>query len=472
MYEISRTIYKKVREQINYISNNRMPRLEKRGILFWILEERRMKESVALAKEVDAKKRVSHTSSDKIIHRARNEPVRQLGSLRSVINNIRHDGGTPSVDSIATEMSGMPTTQRADVLLALQRTHGNRYVQRVVAGIQAKLVVGQPGDVYEQEADRVADAVMRMPEPQVQRQVEEDEEEIIPTKGYTGQTHEVTHDLESQIPIIRGGGQHLPKSVRVFFEPRFGYDFSQVRVHTDAKAGESTRAVNALAYTVGRDMVFGAGQYAPETNQGRKLLAHELAHVVQQGGAAASMAPMHADDAGYDTLKEDADKTAIGHVPIQRGVKEGMNDNSQNTMLRQRSGLRLQRFWWMMGCGGSSVCNESTDLPFSEERKTVPGSSVREGQTGFIRSSSAFRHTGGSIRIRANVVSGGSRANYSLQLIKCPDTPMFDPRIIRPHNRSINVDQDLDEGTYYFEIRNSSINPISVTVYATTQQAP
>lgn len=73
-----------------------------------------------------------------------------------MINNIKHDGGTPSVDSISTQLS-THTAQRAPVLLALQRTHGNRYVQRVVTGIQAKLKVGQSGDIYEQEVDQVAE---------------------------------------------------------------------------------------------------------------------------------------------------------------------------------------------------------------------------------------------------------------------------------------------------------------------------
>ena len=104
-----------------------------------------MKESVAIAKEADMKKGVSPTRSDKNIQGLRNEPERQLGSLRGVIDNIRSDSGTPSVESIATHISSMHTEERAPALLALQRTHGNRYVQRVVAGIQAKLTVGQPG---------------------------------------------------------------------------------------------------------------------------------------------------------------------------------------------------------------------------------------------------------------------------------------------------------------------------------------
>jgi hypothetical protein len=102
----------------------------------------------------------------------------QLGSLRGVIDTIRRGDGTPSVESIATELSGMHTAQRAPVLLALQHTHGNRYVQRVVAGIQAKLKVGQPGNIYEQEADRVADAVMRMPNLNVQREANDKKEKL------------------------------------------------------------------------------------------------------------------------------------------------------------------------------------------------------------------------------------------------------------------------------------------------------
>ena len=81
------------------------------------------------------------------------------------------------------------------------------------------------------------------------------------------------------------GGQPLPASERSFFEPRFGRNFGEVRVHANAHANEAARNVNALAYTMGHDVVFGEGQYQPGTNPGRSLIAHELAHVVQQGAA-------------------------------------------------------------------------------------------------------------------------------------------------------------------------------------------
>jgi len=96
---------------------------------------------------------------------------------------------------------------------------------------------------------------------------------------------------EGEVPpivheVLRSPGQPLDPATRAFFEPRFKHDFSQVRLHTDVRAAKSARAVNALAYTVRRDVVFGARQYAPFTGPNRKLLSHELAHVVQQGGTA------------------------------------------------------------------------------------------------------------------------------------------------------------------------------------------
>jgi len=82
--------------------------------------------------------------------------------------------------------------------------------------------------------------------------------------------------------VLRSPGQPLDASTRAFMEPRFGHDFSDVRVHTDSRAAESAAAVSALAYTVGQSVVFGAGQFAPGTGAGRRLLAHELTHTVQQ----------------------------------------------------------------------------------------------------------------------------------------------------------------------------------------------
>ena len=112
--------------------------------------------------------------------------------------------------------------------------------------------------------------------------------------------------------VLRGGGRPLDGATRAFMEPRFGHDFSGVRVHADARATESARAVGALAYTVGQQIVFGNGRYAPASQAGRQLLAHELAHTVQQRGQGATVAA-RLMVGGADTAAEvEADRVADG----------------------------------------------------------------------------------------------------------------------------------------------------------------
>jgi outer membrane protein OmpA-like peptidoglycan-associated protein len=121
--------------------------------------------------------------------------------------------------------------------------------------------------------------------------------------------------------VLRSPGQPLDIGTRTFMEPRFGHDFSNVRVHTDTRAAESARAVNALAYTVGRNVVFGTGQYAPEMSKGRVLLAHELAHVVQQRGQTTTINHRLAIGKTDSPLEQEADQVA--RVVGQEGVLSG-----------------------------------------------------------------------------------------------------------------------------------------------------
>lgn len=161
--------------------------------------------------------------------------------------------------------------------------------------IQMKLTVNAPGDAYEREADRMAEDVSQMPESGVQRACaggcsgppndgSDEDRKRMQTKrlGSSGDGGQVIAPLSVQM-TLRSPGQPLDTQTRAFVEPRFGFDFSQVRIHTDGEAAQSARDVNAHAYTVGRDVVFAAGRFAPGTPQGQRLLAHELTHVVQQG---------------------------------------------------------------------------------------------------------------------------------------------------------------------------------------------
>lgn len=165
---------------------------------------------------------------------------------------------------------------------------GNQGVSRLV---QAKLRVSNPGDGDEREADRVADAVMRTSDHQTPNalpggspQKEKGEEGTIQTASEAGPSPEMAADAQEQVDSLPGGGQPLPASARAFFEPRFGHDFSEVRVHTNSQASQAADSINALAFTRGRDIVFAEGQYSSESSSGQRLLAHELVHVAQQRG--------------------------------------------------------------------------------------------------------------------------------------------------------------------------------------------
>jgi hypothetical protein len=116
---------------------------------------------------------------------------------------------------------------------------------------------------------------------------EEEEEKLQRKESGPGEA-QTGNPLEHYVEGLNNGGQSFPSETRRFFEPRLGYDFSKVKIHNDAPAHASSRSINALAYTHGEHIVFGEGQYQPHTTSGKKLLAHELTHVVQQGSAAPS----------------------------------------------------------------------------------------------------------------------------------------------------------------------------------------
>lgn len=118
--------------------------------------------------------------------------------------------------------------------------------------------------------------------------------------------------------VLNSPGQPLDGETRAYFEPRFGHDFNQVRVHHNEKAAESAQAVNALAYTVGENLVFGSGKYAPGTTEGKRLLAHELAHTIQQAPSSthqtktlsAPLQPKLAVSQPSDEYEQEADRIA------------------------------------------------------------------------------------------------------------------------------------------------------------------
>jgi hypothetical protein len=159
--------------------------------------------------------------------------------------------------------------------------------------LRPKLLVGQTNDPLEQEADHIADHVMRTPghpvavssvSQQASRQCPECEDGTPALRPKPTGSHAACVDTAPSIvdDVLGAPGQPLDIGAQEFFGGRFGYDLSLVRIHTDPRAAESAHAVGARAYTVGSHVVFGAQQYSPLTNEGRWLLAHELTHVAQQ----------------------------------------------------------------------------------------------------------------------------------------------------------------------------------------------
>jgi hypothetical protein len=218
--------------------------------------------------------------------------------------------------------------------MQLHRTMGNRAVGQLLSSglLQTKLRIGKPpNDKYEQEADRVADRVMRIPEPGIRRKTEcpecmKEEDDVIQTKSMLDQitplgnlqtkrghspSPGVTSNIESAINSLKGGGQPLPASSRAFFEPRFNRDFSRVRIVVDNQAANAARSIHARAFTMGNTIAFGQGQYAPGTPAGQRLLAHELTHVVQQGDIATQARGSLIQCYGFDETSPSGDRLRV-----------------------------------------------------------------------------------------------------------------------------------------------------------------
>ncbi len=141
-----------------------------------------------------------------------------------------------------------------------------------------------------------------------------------------------------------GSGSSLDSGVRSRMESTFGVDFSGVRIHTDARAQALSDSLNARAFTIGGDIAFGSGEYQPDTLIGDALIAHELAHVMQQGGGSTHDATLQKGETEYNSLEEDADVSAVGAmVSVWGWVKRTLSDLGKNSMPHLKSGLRLQR---------------------------------------------------------------------------------------------------------------------------------
>jgi len=258
-------------------------------------------------------------------------------------------------------------------LAASQQTFGNQSMLRLLrAGvIRPRLTVSQPNDPHELEAERVAEAVVRIPAPNTAQP----RSEVTPS---------VQPGAQSMFRAL-GAGQPLPSSELAFFEPRFSRDFSAVRIHTDERAAQSAGAIAAQAYTAGRNIVFAAGRYMPGTPAGRRLMAHELAHVVHPTSPASvsrqTAPPLSANITLLrERLRDDDEDGAIevmGRLTVDearqvlgsREFKElaisAFNDDEMYRAMRAINGELYRRLEWMFdeGTNWTSVRDVVTRTP-------------------------------------------------------------------------------------------------------------
>ncbi|MDT3437436.1 DUF4157 domain-containing protein [Haloarcula sp. 1CSR25-25] len=184
-------------------------------------------------------------------------------------------------------------------------------------GLQTQLKVNKRGDIYEQEADRIADQVMAAPADRTGSGLPSG------LQRFAGQSNRQADTAPASVDqTLASAGRPLKPTLRRDMEQRFDYDFSDVRVHDGAAAAKSTRDVNAHAYTVGPDIVFNPARFTPETYEGQRLIAHELTHVIQQEGGKSEEHPFSISHSGqYLARQPRPNQTSPGNAKKRLDVR-------------------------------------------------------------------------------------------------------------------------------------------------------
>ena len=263
----------------------------------------------------------------------------------------------------------LPVHTPVHPILQLQQSIGNQAVQRLLRSrtIQAKLNISQPGDPFEQEADRVAEKIMRMPAPAVQRSCAScadggspcPECEAENEKAVQRRVRPSIESVEESVPehslLDPASGRPLATSTRAFFEPRFGVDFGDVRLHTGEAATQTAARIHAAAFTYGRHIWLGKG----ESEQNNNLMAHELTHVVQQSQGPSGSGPQLIQR----TTLEGVDNMCVAYEDRKLNVSSGTPLSETKTPGgRVIPGTKGSH----QNCAGASLCGraEYINWPF------------------------------------------------------------------------------------------------------------
>lgn len=234
-------------------------------------------------------------------------------SVDSTITEDKHSPQKKEEPSFEENKTVLQSSEDKDKIERSEDTHENsESVQKssekeasgknefVEQKIQAKFTVGSADDHLEREADDTADKIVRMPEPTAEAENESKTASIqkfsifrkLFRKKAEPDVPVVDEETASGIEMSRGMGDPLTENVSSFMGKRFGADFSNVRIHTDSKAGMLSKKIRAQAFTIGSDIYFGEGKFKPDTSDGKRLIAHELTHTIQQGSTPVKTGPV------------------------------------------------------------------------------------------------------------------------------------------------------------------------------------
>lgn len=360
-----------------------------------------------------------------------------------------------------TPLQKTPALTPDQQILHLQHTIGNRAVGRL---LQAKLQVSQPGDVYEREADHIAERVVTMPDPQTQpvaqrqampeeekkkeQQVQmkplaenitplaqrqmmpEQEEKTVQTKVFRTAEREASngvlpHAEEAVSAAFNSTGQPLPSNLHRKFEQALGVDLSAVRVHTDPQSIEANKAISARAYTIGSDIHFNEGQYNPESIDGQRLLAHEVAHTVQQGSSPVLQGKLIQLEGEDKSLPSTGATASVGPGPTASPASTTVNTLWSINFIDEFRGTGEKVEGRKQGT--SLYVNQLKIAPDGEAGKAAPKPKVFSGVTLADTGSAeigAFTHPkdkGGRV---SGSVAYGEKPTFSFTI----KTPGYDPK--------------------------------------------
>ena len=368
--------------------------------------------------------------------------------------------------------------------------------------VQPKLTTNNPNDKYGQEANAVADKVIIMETPSLQKKTGANsffspspvsitllqrkcdnckEEKKMQRKEINGEEKTTDNNIENYVGGLQTGGQALPNEVRNFYEPRFGYDFSNVKIHTDNVAAKSAQSINALAYTSGSNIVFNSNQYSPNTDSGKKLLGHELTHVVQQNSDIIQKYPDTNSSAVQCKPKsvkaaEPTEADRKEYEDMQQKYFEQVGENMKGQILKNagfakdvqpaspQDAVKLINFW---GVPMSTIITEMSSIASSLQTQvtgTHTTSTIAVQQTNFVNALSvkgqqAYKKAIQLVKNEAfwnnyfaqNDVfifpdlKGNNRFSGYNQTIKDPNDPTGNRKVIIVHLSSIPLENNFPE---------------------------